>query len=491
MRGSHDALVNHLAWWGLRRFESDAAYFAWQREAINPADLTRLNQLVEQKRDLNAGPNPEIAFYDFSAEPQILPVLYSQRHDYYLAVGPLVTERIRDARSVLDFGCGPGILTTFYAQQCPSVLFMGIDRSETSIRAAQERAEALGLSNIRFERLDAERTSLSGTYDLIVCSHALLQSESDPGIPSADWRTFERPNDERAQADFERRTGLGIRLGQLCEVLAPNGRMLLFEKTRQLARRIPFQRALAARGFELVEPPLPIRYRVVEEVMDDGPFYVLERGPSGPARQEDGLSWNEEPEYPEGQGLYRCEGEAAKVIWERLPGRDMTSEISCRTRLGPIRAEWGRWAGSLAYLYLKVSPQPVFPSRKQGSAGVIVTGSPKAIESIGRDQNTLEAILEEMAVTSIDHDDLVHLPLYENHTVLAQSVWSALPDRRVLKATTLEEPCGRQLHVELGAAGDLIYMYWANTFDQRQVVIVESQRARMLEQYYEEFLDGR
>jgi hypothetical protein len=34
-------------------------------------------------------------------------------------------------------------------------------------------------------------------------------------------------------------------------------------------------------------------------------------------------------------------------------------------------------------------------------------------------------------------------------------------------------------------------LYWANTFDQRQVVIVERSRAPMLEQYYQEFLDGR
>ena len=51
--------------------------------------------------------------------------------------------------------------------------------------------------------------------------------------------------------------------------------MMVFEKTRQLARRIPLQRALAARQLSLVEPPQLVRYSLVEEVSDDGPFFVL------------------------------------------------------------------------------------------------------------------------------------------------------------------------------------------------------------------------
>jgi len=34
------------------------------------------------------------------------------------------------------------------------------------------------------------------------------------------------------------------------------------------------------------------------------------------------------------------------------------------------------------------------------------------------------------------------------------------------------------------------YLYCANTFDQRQLVIVESARAAMLEDYYREIIGG-
>ncbi|MCX5727991.1 MAG: hypothetical protein NTZ28_03990, partial [Nitrospirae bacterium] len=171
-----------------------------------------------------------------------------------------------------------------------------------------------------------------------------------------------------------------------------NGRMIVFEKTRQLARRVPFQRALAGRGLQLVEAPEPIRYQLVEEIADDGPFYVLGRGESHQ------LHWNESPEPDEGRPFDRTKLE---------------------------------------------------------------TGS-------------------------TDPD----VPLYENHWPSAQRVWEQLHDTHLLKETTRQESDGRQLHVELGQAEEGVYLYCANTFDQRQLVLVEPARTVMLESYYQEIASG-
>src|SRR5919198_3747026 len=95
----------YLARWGLRRFESDERYFQWQRESFSADDIRELNRLAERKKTDAAS---ETAFYDFSARPQVLPVLYSQRYDYYRTIGPLLADRIPPARTVLDIGCGPG-----------------------------------------------------------------------------------------------------------------------------------------------------------------------------------------------------------------------------------------------------------------------------------------------------------------------------------------------------------------------------------------------
>ena len=380
------SLHSHLAGWGLQQFTSDENYFKSQREALSASEIMAWHRQVEQKR--GGSPADEISFYDAAAHPKILPVLYSQRFDYYVAIGPRVADGLGEARSVLDVGCGVGILMTFYAGQYPDKTFVGIDRSPASIARAQEQAKALGLTNVQFECLDLDRTTPSGSFEVILATHALLQAEQESGIPSRSWKTFERAGEIQQQADFERRTGIGARLDRLCGLLTAEGRMIVFEKTRQLARRVPLQRALAARGLGLVKQPELIRYRLVEEIADDGPFYMMERGRSHQC------PWDELPEPDEGRPFDRTK---------------------------------------------------------------IKTGS-------------------------TDPDE----PLYENHYPSAQYVWTQLHEKQVLKETTSQEPDGRQLHVELGQAEEGVYLYCANTFDQRQLVIVEPARKGMLESYYEE-----
>jgi SAM-dependent methyltransferase len=387
------AIAAHLAQWGLRRFESDAAYDQWQRSALEPDELATLLRLSGQRHG-GADPTAEIAFYDYAATPHVLPVLYSQRYDYYVTVGSAVAARIGQARAALDVGCGIGVLTTFYAQQFPRCSFTGLDWSSASIAVAREKAAVLGLANVRFECLDVDRSDPmgpAGPFDCIIVTQALLQSEQDPGVPSKGWQTFERAKDVSAQADFERRTGLGGRLDRLCGLLAPDGRMLICEKTRHLARRVPFQRALAARGLALLEPPLSIQYPIIEEMTDDGPLYVL------------------------GHSV------AAAVLW------DESAEM--------------------------------------------------AVEAVD---------LTALANRKRNPDE----PLYENHTAFAQEVWTQLPGRRIFQETTREEPDGRQVHIELGESRDLTYLYCANTFDQRQLVLVKSGQTSMLAQYYQELLQG-
>jgi len=382
-------LREHLAWWGLRQFTSDRDYFSWQKQQFSPDDLKQLAARVERKREGDR--HDEIAFYDVAAQPKIFPVLYSQRYDYYEAIASQLAAHCGEANDVLDFGCGLGILTSFCARLFPDKQFVGVDRSSASVAVAQEQADRLGLRNLRFDCVDGNTQPLSGCYDLVVATHVLVQAEQDPGLPSRSWQTFERGNDPVPQSAFEQRTGLGRRLDALMEVLSSDGHMILFEKTRQLARRVPFQRALAARGLQLLEPPTPVRYHAVEELVEDGPLYWLQRG------SQERVAWDESPE-PDG-------------------GRPF---------------------------------------------------SPDAM------------------ATPTDPES----PLYENHSPSAQAAWKQLVDREVLVDTTRQETYGRQMHVERGKFPGFHYLYCANTFDQRQLVIVEQARAVMLDVYFQEILRG-
>ncbi|MBS0171510.1 MAG: methyltransferase domain-containing protein [Nitrospira sp.] len=388
------SLHEHLAWWGLRHIESDAAYFAWQREVFTPDELTTLHRSIEAKRAAANGPAAEIAFYDLTAQPRSVPALYSQRYEYYLEVGARIAAQLLGAQTILDAGCGIGLLTTFYAKQCPAATIVGIDRSPASIALARQQAQDLGLSNLRFECLDLDGQELSGHYDVILATHTLLQAEEDPGLPSCNWQDFNRALDVRAQSDFEQRTLVGLRLDRLRNVLAGNGRMILFEKTRQLARRVPFQRALAARGLGLLLPPEPIRYRSIEEVTDDGPLFVTGLGGASHI-----LPWDESPD-PDGAP--------------------------------PLHVEQLR--------FVRVDPEQ---------------------------------------------------PLYENHEASAQQAWLDLPAKQVVHQVTRKEADGRQLHVEWGRAGEFVYLYCANTFDQRQLVIVDPARATMVQTYYQEITESQ
>jgi hypothetical protein len=168
--------------------------------------------------------------------------------------------------------------------------------------------------------------------------------------------------------------------------------MIVNEKTRQLARRVPFQRALAGRGLQLVQPADPIQYRSIEEVVEDGPFYVLNKG------------------------------NQATMAWDELPELD---------------------AGTLFNLNNMLAN----PNEPDG-------------------------------------------PLYENHGPSAQVVWEELTGRVVIHELTREEPDGRQVHVELGVVDETHYLYCANTFDQRQLVLIEEARAALLDAYYQEILRG-
>lgn len=382
-------LREHLAWWGLRRFTSDRDYFAWQQQQFSPDDLKQLASRAQRKRE--GDHHDETAFYDLAAHPKIFPVLYSQRYDYYEAIAPRMAVQCGDAKSILDFGCGPGILTSFCARMFPEKSFLGIDRSSASIAVAQKQADRLGLHNLRFDCMDGNIQPLSGGYDLVVATHVLVQAEQDPGLPSRSWRTFERGHDPALQTSFEQRIGLGPRLDNLLDVLSSNGRVIVCEKTRQLARRVPFQRALAARGLQLLEPPILVRYQSVEEPVEDGPFYVLQRG------SQQTVDWDESPEPDDGRQF-----------------------------------------------------------------------SPEAIATFPDAEN----------------------PLYENHWPSAQAAWEQLIDRDVLADTTRQGSDGRQVHVEWGRGSGVHYLYCANTFDQRQLVIVEQARAGMLDVYYQEIIQG-
>lgn len=90
-----------------------------------------------------------------------------------------VVDKLRAGAKVADVGCGHGASTVLMAQAFPQSQFIGYDYHADSIRVANERAQAAGISNARFEVADASSYP-DRDFDLIAffdCLHDMADPE--------------------------------------------------------------------------------------------------------------------------------------------------------------------------------------------------------------------------------------------------------------------------------------------------------------------------
>lgn len=479
----HPELPNYLHSWGLREFQDEASYYEWQRSFLSDDDLRQLHQLIEHRQG-GAHVDSDIEFYDVLARPDFVPVFYSQRFHYFLVIGSSIERRLIGAKYVLDFGCGAGILSIFYAQQHPDMEFLGIDRSPRSIERARFEATKRQLPNICFEVSSVPQQSISGKFDLILSTQALFQAERDPGLPSRSWRTFQRVNDSHRQGQLEIQTGLQGRLNSLLSVLFPKGRMLIFEKTWHLGRRIFLQRALEARGVRPISPPVFCRYRSIDEEVTDGPLYDIAR-----VSQEASMSWDEDPYSEPGETLYRCAGGPAEWM-----GREMAADRVFATVSG-VHRDNRSWMFRFG-LWKQVFVWGLYETL-EGFKGLVIGGEGEKdlllslVDTVKRLQaKEFEQLVGDFWGKFFHTGEDPSVPCYENHHPSAQKIYEALPSRHIQLESTVEDGEGRESHIELGTTHRLVYLYRANTFDQRQLVVMDEKRAHLLQQLYREPADS-
>lgn len=474
-------LTSYLRSWGLREFHDESLYYEWQRTALSPQDIHELQALVEQRQG-GVNEQADVQFYDLLAKTPLLSVLYSQRFDYFLQIGLLISPRLSVAKHILDFGCGVGVLTCFFAQQYPDVQFMGIDRSGRSIEIAQEEARKRCLSNVQFCLIQDLEFSCADMYDCILSTQVLLQSEQEPGLPSVNWKTFERAKGSSQQEEIEVRAGLDRRLDAILRMLSFSGRLICFEKTWNLGRRVLFQRALARRNLSLVCNPVSCSYHELGEPRIDGPLYEVSRS-SDLAFQP----WSEDPFDGGGETLYRCVGGVAKRMGRTLvssPPQETASGV--HVTLGSWVFRVGLWEKALAWGLCETD---------SGFRGLIL-GSEKdkgfILELLVKVRNLVDSEFEEFLQTFWgsmgDNSQNDSTPGYENHLPSAQDIYGVLPQKVVHQESTITKGEGKEMHIEVGRTHTFQYFYWANTFDQRQLVLIDENGADILLDYYQESL---
>ena len=72
---------------------------------------------------------------------------------------------------LIELGCGPGFYSCRLAERFSDMSVTGVDRSESQLRWARERAGARGLSNCRFRRINAIKLSYADAeFDIVLAS---------------------------------------------------------------------------------------------------------------------------------------------------------------------------------------------------------------------------------------------------------------------------------------------------------------------------------
>ena len=86
---------------------------------------------------------------------------------------PDLERRLQEGIDVADVGCGRGHAVNLMARAFPRSRFVGYDISAEAVEAGRAEAEAWGLTNARFEAIDAAALDVSSRHDLVFAFDAI------------------------------------------------------------------------------------------------------------------------------------------------------------------------------------------------------------------------------------------------------------------------------------------------------------------------------
>ena len=97
----------------------------------------------------------------------------------FLPYAPGLLERLAAGIRAADVGCGTGHAINVLARAFPASTFVGYDLAADAIERARAEAQAMGLSNARFDVLDAAALPPRPPFDLIMTFDA-IHDQADP-----------------------------------------------------------------------------------------------------------------------------------------------------------------------------------------------------------------------------------------------------------------------------------------------------------------------
>jgi 2-polyprenyl-3-methyl-5-hydroxy-6-metoxy-1,4-benzoquinol methylase len=209
--------------------------------------------------------------------------------------------------TVLDCGCGPGVLTCDIAERIPNGRVLGIDLEQTQIKISQDQAKVRQLKNVRFQQANVyDLESIDETFDAVF-SHALLEHLKEPftaiqqfhrvlkpggilAVCSPDWGGFLlAPSSSELNQAIEAYKNLQIKNGG--DVFVGSKLLRFFEDT----------------GFNHIE--VDARYEVYKSLDFIGQYLALQLVQAGEETHGQSLkNWMKEPNGFFAQAWVSCVG---------------------------------------------------------------------------------------------------------------------------------------------------------------------------------------
>lgn len=112
--------------------------------------------------------------------------------------------------AVLDVACGAGVMAVAAARAVgPGGRVLGVDLADAMVQASRQRARHLGLGQVAFERMDAERLLLpDAAFDLALCALGLMYVP-DPDAALRELHRVLRPGGRAVLAVWGERARCG------------------------------------------------------------------------------------------------------------------------------------------------------------------------------------------------------------------------------------------------------------------------------------------
>jgi SAM-dependent methyltransferase len=336
---------------GVKSFPDPHSYWSWATRTLGPKVGKQLADFMERraKGDVSQAD----AFYDLLALPQVAKVAASFEYGLLVQIASWVKNHLPHKGTVIEVGCHTGLLTRFYAQARPDLMFVGVDRSEAAIQTAQKITQDQKTGNLKFETLDL----LSDGYpeiepaDCVISGRVIGELMSPILRLRISWQDHRFPPTE-ANLDMPAKQALR----NIQRLLNPGGKLLLTERLSSFDRLNRLWLALQVAGFRPgLETITPVSWMEVSGEHNSWFFQAhAETIDEISPLEEQSIAWiSRETSAPNGTTRLMLDGILAWQTWQAFPGRKVRLDELLRWPNGEeVHYELGEITPGLRYAYV-------------------------------------------------------------------------------------------------------------------------------------------